>query len=323
MKNKFKFLVTGGAGFIGSHLSDFLLKNHHHVTILDNFCHSSHDNLTFLNNYHQENYKIIEGDIRDKDCCLESTKNIDYILHQAAIGSVPRSLTEPELYLDNNVRGTLNILLAARDNNVKKVVQASSSSVYGDTPTLPKVETMKLNPKSPYAMSKLSCENYGTIFTEHYNLPVISLRYFNVFGPRQNPFSQYAAVIPLFVKSILNNKQPTIFGNGSQTRDFTYIDNVVHANFNSCFCNNEANGKAFNIGGNNNISVNELLNKITILLNSEIKPVYMPKRQGDVKDSLAAIDLARSLLNYNNKICIDEGLKMTLNWYVSQLSHTV
>ena len=184
-----KFLVTGGAGFIGSHLVEFLLNKNYFVNILDNFSTSSKENLAFLKTFDSNQYNIIEGDIRNKNTCHQATQDVDYVLHQAGLGSVPRSLKEPELYLDNNVQGTLNVLLAAKENGIKKVVQASSSSVYGDSPTLPKVESMPINPKSPYAMSKVSCEQYGSIFTHVYGLPVISLRYFNVFGPRQNPHS--------------------------------------------------------------------------------------------------------------------------------------
>lgn len=310
-----KFLITGGAGFIGSHLVEYCLKRGYFVRILDNYSQSSKENLEFLKQFPETSYEIIEGDIRDKECCIQATKDMDYVLHQAALGSVPRSLKEPELYEENNVKGTLNILLAAKENNIKRVVQASSSSVYGDTLVLPKVETMLPSPKSPYALSKLACEHYGVIFTQFYNLPVISLRYFNVFGPRQNPFSQYAAVIPLFVKALLNDQAPTIFGDGSQTRDFTYIDNVIQANLNSCFAAEEATGKAYNIGGFKNISVNDLASKIKTLLNKHIDSNYVAKRKGDVQDSLADINLAKTFLNYTNSTSIDDGLTKTLNWY--------
>lgn len=309
------YLVTGGAGFIGSHLVETLLKQAHTVTILDNFCSSSKDNLSFLANYPDTQHTLLEGDIRDPETCDRATQTVDYVLHQAALGSVPRSLKEPKLYEENNVLGTLNLLLSAKENGVKRVVQASSSSVYGDTPTLPKQEDMPSKPKSPYALSKLACEHYGALFTESYGLPVISLRYFNVFGPRQNPHSQYAAVMPLFITALLQDTPPTIHGDGTQTRDFTYIDNVVQANLSSCTAPLSACGRAYNIGGYKNISIKELAQKIATLLGKNIPFTYTPTRAGDVKDSLADIHAATTHLNYSNSVDLDAGLEKTIAAY--------
>ena len=317
-----RFLVTGGAGFIGSHLVETLLKKGHQVVILDNFCNSSKENLSFLANYPDQSYSLIEGDIRDKTCCLEATKNCDYILHHAALTSVPESMEKPDLYEDNNVKGTLTLLLAAKENNIKKVIQASSSAIYGISPALPKIETMTPTPHSPYASNKLACEEYGQQFTKHDNLPVISLRYFNVFGPRQNPDSHYAAVIPKFITTLLNDKTPVIYGDGNQTRDFIYIENIIQANLNSCFANESAHGLSFNIGSGTPISINTLTKKINKRLKKNTTYHYKEKRAGDVKDSLADITLAKKYIDYNNKITLDTGLDLTVNWYQTNKKHT-
>ena len=317
-----RFLVTGGAGFIGSHLVETLLKKGHQVVILDNFCNSSKENLSFLANYPNESYTLIEGDIRDKTCCLEATKNCDYILHHAALTSVPESMEKPDLYEDNNVKGTLTLLLAAKEHKVKKVIQASSSAIYGNSPTLPKVETMTPSPLSAYASNKIACEEYGQQFTKHNNLPVISLRYFNVFGPRQNPDSHYAAVIPKFITTLLNNKTPVIYGDGNQTRDFIFIENIIQANLNSCFANKSAHGLSFNIGSGTPISIHTLTKKINKLLQKNSTYHYKEKRAGDVKDSVADITLAKKYIDYNNKVTLDTGLDVTVNWYQTNKKHT-
>lgn len=313
------FLVTGGAGFIGSHLVEALLKKGYAVRILDNLSHGRLDNLFFLDYYPSNQYTWIDGDIRDASCCVHAMQGVDYVLHQAALGSVPKSIEFPLDYHDNNVTGTLNVLLAARDHGVKRVVQASSSSVYGDTVTLPKIETMTPAPLSPYALSKLTCEYYASMMQSVYHFPVVSLRYFNVFGPRQDPNSQYAAVIPKFVTAWLHNSSPVIHSDGEQTRDFTYIDNVVQANIYACFSDERSAGQVYNIGNGVNTSVNQLATTIQTLLGKDQSPVYEPARPGDVRDSLAAIDRAQAEIGYDPTVQLAEGLQKTVAWYTQQL----
>ncbi|MDA8576069.1 SDR family oxidoreductase [Candidatus Marinamargulisbacteria bacterium] len=315
------FLVTGGAGFIGSHLVEALLKQGHTVRILDNLSHGRLDNLSFLDHYPSDQYTWINGDIRDASCCAHAVQGVEYVLHQAALGSVPKSIEFPLDYHDNNVTGTLNILLAARDHGVKRVVQASSSSVYGDTVTLPKIETMTPAPLSPYALSKLTCEYYASMMQSVYHFPVVSLRYFNVFGPRQDPNSQYAAVIPKFVTAWLHNSAPVIHSDGEQTRDFTYIDNVVQANIHACFSDERSAGQVYNIGNGVNTSVNQLATTIQSLLGKDQSPVYEPARPGDVRDSLAAIERAQAEIGYEPTVQLAEGLKKTVAWYQA-LTHS-
>jgi UDP-N-acetylglucosamine 4-epimerase len=315
-----KTLVTGAAGFIGSSLVNHLLSTHHTVVALDNLSTGFETNLSFLKQHpNAKNLQIITGDIQNLDTCQTACHNISYVLHQAALGSVPRSIEDPGLYNDNNITGTHNMLIAARDNGVKRFIYASSSSVYGDTPTLPKVETMAPHPKSPYAVSKLTNEYHAKLFWDLYQLPTIGLRYFNVFGPRQNPNSQYAAAVPKFITAYLENTAPTIYGNGEQTRDFTYIDNVIHANLTACETTTEnAYGQAYNIGCGNRISINDLIKAIKTNVNSTIDPIYDSPRAGDVKDSLADITKSQSLLNYTPKIDLDNGLNRTIQWYQTQ-----
>jgi UDP-N-acetylglucosamine 4-epimerase len=310
------FLVTGVSGFIGSNLSFFLLKEGHRVIGLDNFSTGFRDNLS--ESLSHPNFTLIDGDIRDLDTCKKACEGVDFVLHQAALGSVPRSLSEPILYHENNTGGTLNMMVAARDaGTVKRFVYASSSSVYGDTPVLPKVETMTPNPKSPYAISKLSTEHYGSVFFNAYGLQTIGLRYFNVFGPRQNPNSQYAAVIPKFITAGLRGIAPTIHGDGEQTRDFTYIDNVIQANLKSCYADASACGKAYNVGCGDRISLNLLAQEIAKLTGNTCAAVYTPPRVGDVKDSLADIHLAQQHLGVSEFISLQEGLARTVAWYRS------
>ncbi len=313
----YRFLVTGASGFIGSHLVNALLNKGYLVTGLDNFSSSTNENLSFISDHkYKYNFTFIEGDIRDQKLCHRACSNIDYVSHQAALGSVPRSLKEPSLYNDNNITGTLNLLIAARDQQVKRFIYASSSSVYGDTPTLPKKEEMMPNPKSPYALTKYTNECYAKLFNDVYGLPTIGLRYFNVFGPRQNPHSQYAAVIPKFISLLLQKKSPIIFGDGNQTRDFTYIDNVVQANISSFLnASNKAFGRSFNIGNGQTISINLLVKYLNDLLKLNIKPDYKSVRPGDVKDSLADISLSKQILRYENKISVEEGLILTLKYF--------
>ena len=313
------FLVTGGAGFIGSHLVEALLKQGHTVRILDNLSHGRLDNLSFLDHYPSDQYTWINGDIRDASCCAHAVQGVEYVLHQAALGSVPKSIEFPLDYHDNNVTGTLNVLLAARDHGVKRVVQASSSAIYGDSLALPKIETMTPAPLSPYALSKLTCEYYASMMQSVYHFPVVSLRYFNVFGPRQDPNSQYAAVIPKFVTAWLHNSSPVIHSDGEQTRDFTYIDNVVQANIHACFSDERSAGQVYNIGNGVNTSVNQLATTIQTLLGKDQSPVYEPARPGDVRDSLAAIERAQAEIGYEPTVQLAEGLQKTVAWYTQKL----
>jgi len=310
------FLITGAAGFIGSNLATHLLEEGHTVVGLDNFSNGFKENIEAIKSHPKAaNFSFIEGDITNFETCQTACKGIDYVSHQAALGSVPRSLKFPELYNEHNTTGTLNMMRAARDANVKCFVYASSSSVYGDTPTLPKVETMTPNPKSPYAISKLTTEHYGKVFWEAYGLPTIGLRYFNVFGPRQNPNSQYAAVIPKFITSFLEETAPVIHGDGEQTRDFTYISNVVQANVKACYASEEAFGEAYNIGCGGRISIKALTEKIKVATHASVEPEYSETRAGDVRDSQADINKAKTLLKIEEFIDLEEGLQLTVDWY--------
>lgn len=311
------FLVTGAAGFIGSNLVEAILKMGHKVKGLDNFSAGKKENVElFLDN---PLFEFIEGDIRDFDTCKKACKGVDYVLHQAALGSVPRSMKEPLIYEDNNIKGTSNMMEAARLAGVKRFVYASSSSVYGDSPKLPKVEHEVGEVLSPYALTKKVDEQYGKLYTKVYGLGCIGLRYFNVFGRRQDPHSQYAAVIPIFVKSLLEDKSPTIFGDGEQSRDFTYIENVIEANLKSCIAPEKACGEAFNIAYGERITINSLYEKLRKLLGKDIKPTYGPERKGDIKHSLADTSKAQELLGYDPSYDLDEGLEMAIDWYVRYL----
>jgi UDP-N-acetylglucosamine/UDP-N-acetylgalactosamine 4-epimerase len=311
------YLVTGGAGFIGSNIAERLLTDGHKVVILDNFSTGLRTNIRELVHLNGD-LVVIEGDLRDQNTCRDACKNIDYVLHQGALGSVPRSIEYPLNTNDNNVNGTLNILLSARDAGVKRVVFASSSSVYGSNPALPKMETMIPNPISPYAASKNICEMYARIFGELYGLETIALRYFNVFGRRQDPNSAYAAVIPIFVKQLLGGQVPTIHGDGEQSRDFSYVDNVIESNLLACTAPKEACGQVYNIACGERTSLNALYEKICQLLDKNVKPNYSPSRQGDVKHSLADISKAEKLLNYHPKFDVFHGLDTAIHWYVEQ-----
>lgn len=311
------FLVTGAAGFIGSNLVEAILKMGHKVKGLDNFSAGKKENVElFMDN---PLFEFIEGDIRDFDTCKKACKGVDYVLHQAALGSVPRSMKEPLIYEDNNIKGTSNMMEAARLSGVKRFVYASSSSVYGDSPKLPKVEHEVGEVLSPYALTKKVDEQYGKLYTKVYELECIGLRYFNVFGRRQDPHSQYAAVIPIFVKSLLEDKSPTIFGDGEQSRDFTYIENVIEANLKSCIAPKKACGEAFNIAYGERITINGLYEKLRKLLGKDIKPTYGPERKGDIKHSLADTSKAQELLGYDPSYDLDEGLEMAIDWYVRYL----
>ncbi|MBN1481838.1 SDR family oxidoreductase [candidate division KSB1 bacterium] len=309
-----KYLVTGGAGFIGANLTETLLQQGHEVVVLDNFSTGLRHNLAGFEQY-QSKFRLIEGDLRDLDTCREACHMVDYVLHQGALGSVPRSIAHPITTNENNVSGTLNLFIAARDENVKRIVFASSSSVYGNANTLPKVESMIPHPISPYAASKNICEMYGRIFYELYDIEIIALRYFNVFGRRQDPNSTYAAVIPLFVKALMRGEQPVIFGDGTQSRDFSYIDNVIEANILASRAPKQACGKVFNIACGQRTTLNDLYTKICELLNIYIEPRYVKERPGDVKHSLADISLARQILGYEPIYDVFQGLELAIDWY--------
>lgn len=308
-----KFLITGGAGFIGSNLCEALLKRGHFVRCLDDLSTGKAENIqSFLEN---PNFEFIKGDIRDLDTCMNACKTIDYVSHQAAWGSVPRSIEMPLVYEEINIKGTLNMLEAARQNKVKKFVYASSSSVYGDEPTLPKREGREGNLLSPYALTKRTNEEYAALYTKLYGLETIGFRYFNVFGRRQDPDGAYAAVIPKFVSSLLYNIAPKINGDGTQSRDFTYIENVIEANLKGMQAPREAAGEAFNIAYGGQVNLNELYQKLSELLNKKIEPVYGPERGGDIKHSNADIGKARKLLKYAPDYSFERGIELTIEWY--------
>jgi nucleoside-diphosphate-sugar epimerase len=306
-----KFLVTGGAGFIGSHIVDELLRRGEIVRVLDNLATGKRENLEHC----LERIDFIEGDIRDLETCRSACADVDFVLHQAALGSVPRSIEDPLTSHDVNVTGMLKMLIAARDAGVKRFVYAASSSTYGDHPALPKVEDRIGNPLSPYAVTKYADELYARVFGRCYGLETVGLRYFNVFGPRQDPFSQYAAVIPLFVSALLRKEAPTINGDGEQTRDFTYVGNAVEANLLACTAQAQAVGEVFNVACNERTSLNRLYRRLQELLGSAIEPMYGPPRTGDVRDSLADIGKAGRLLGYEGEIKFDEGLRRSIAWY--------
>ena len=305
-----KFLVTGGAGFIGSNIAEELLKRGNSVRVLDNFSTGRRENIKEILN----DIELIEGDICNYDAVVKSVKGIEVILHEAALPSVPRSIIDPIKSNEVNVGGTLNVLNAAKDNGVKRVVFASSSSIYGDTPELPKHEGMIPNPLSPYAVSKLTGEKYCNVFSKIYGFETTALRYFNVFGPRQDPSSQYSAVIPKFIKAILSDEQPTIYGDGEQSRDFTYIANVVDANILAATKEYES-GLAMNCACHDQITLNQLVNEINSLLGKRIKPKYIDPRAGDIKHSFAAIEKIKSTLGFSPSVSFEEGLKKTIAWY--------
>lgn len=313
-----QFLVTGGAGFIGSNLCEALLNMGHKVRCLDNLSNGFYDNIKpFINN---TNFEFINGSITDYDVCIHACKNVDYVLHQAAWGSVPRSIEMPVFYEEVNIKGTVNMMDAARKNKVKKFVYASSSSVYGDSPTLPKVEGTEGNVLSPYALTKKVNEEYGKIYSNIFGLETVGLRYFNVFGRKQNPNGAYAAVIPKFVSMILNNEAPIINGDGNTSRDFTYIDNVIEANLRAAISSDKIKGTVYNIAVGDQITINKLFNEITNILGKEnLQPKYGPYRIGDVKHSNADITRAKVDLGYNGDISFKEGIKLAISWYKENL----
>jgi UDP-N-acetylglucosamine 4-epimerase len=311
------FLVTGGAGFIGSNLCEVLLDMGYKVRCMDNFSTGKRENIEgFL---HNKNFTLIEDDIRNLEACLVACEKVDYVLHQAAWGSVPRSIEMPLLYEEINIRGTLNMMEAARQQGVKKFVYASSSSVYGDHPVLPKKEGQEGELLSPYALTKRVDEEYGKLFTKLYGLDTYGLRYFNVFGKRQDPDGAYAAVIPKFIKQLLNDEQPTINGDGKQSRDFTYIENVIEANLKACLAPSEAAGKAFNIAYGGREYLIDIYHELCKALGKDIEPIFGPDRPGDIKHSNADIGKARELLGYEPDWSFERGIEAAIEWYRENL----
>lgn len=311
------FLVTGGAGFIGSNLCEALLKKGYKVRCLDDLSTGKQANVDlFLEN---SNYEFIKGDIKDLDTCLQACDGVDYVLNQAAWGSVPRSIEMPLFYCANNIMGTLNMMEAARQSKVKKFVYASSSSVYGDEPNLPKKEGREGNLLSPYALSKRCDEEWGKQYTLHYGLDTYGLRYFNVFGRRQDPNGAYAAVIPKFIKQLLHGETPTINGDGLQSRDFTYIENVIEANLKACLAPHEAAGEAFNIAYGGREYLLDIYHGLTKALGVDIEPNFGPDRAGDIKHSNADISKAKTMLSYDPDWSFDRGIEAAIEWYKENL----
>lgn len=311
------FLVGGGAGFIGSNLCEALLAMGCTVRCLDDLSTGKYENIEpFLE---QDGFTFIKGDIRDLETCMKATEGADYVLNQAAWGSVPRSIEMPLLYEEINIRGTLNLMEAARQCGVKKFVYASSSSVYGDSTELPKREGHEGRVISPYALTKKTDEEYGRLYKELYGLDTYGLRYFNVFGRRQDPDGMYAAVIPKFIKQLLHGETPTINGDGKQSRDFTYIDNVIEANLRACRADSDAAGEAFNIGAGGRLYLIDMYNQLCQALGVDITPNFGPPRKGDVRDSNADISKARKLLGYDPSYDFEKGIMLAIDWYKEYL----
>ncbi|HAY72839.1 MAG TPA: LPS biosynthesis protein WbpP [Ruminococcaceae bacterium] len=311
------FLVTGGAGFIGSNLCEAILKMGYKVRCLDDLSTGKKENIDLFIN--DPNYTFIKGDVKDLDVCMNACEGVDYVLHQAAWGSVPRSIEMPLFYERNNIMGTLNMMEAARRKSVKKFVYASSSSVYGDHPVLPKKEGQEGNLLSPYALTKRCAEEYAKLYTRLYGLDTYGMRYFNVFGRRQDPDGAYAAVIPKFIKMLMNDETPTINGDGRQSRDFTYVENVIEANLKACLAPHEAAGNAFNIAYGGREYLIDIYHSLTRALGKDIEPNFGPDRAGDIKHSNADISKAREMLGYDPDYDFDSGLKLAIDWYVKNL----
>jgi UDP-glucose 4-epimerase len=307
-----KYLVTGGAGFIGSHIVEELLKRGKSVRVLDNFATGRRENLREFAN----DIELVEGDIRSLSTVYRAADGIDYVIHQAALPSVPRSIADPVTTNEVNITGTLNVLIAARDRGVKRVVFASSSSVYGNDPRLPKHEDMRPRPMSPYAISKLSGEVYCSVFTQLYKMETAILRYFNIFGPRQDPTSQYSAVIPKFLNLMVQDQRPTVFGDGQQSRDFTYVGNIVQANLNACTVESLPEECVFNCACGDRISVQELIAQLNQNLGKTIEPIFADPRPGDVRNSFADVSRAVNFLQYKPAIQFKEGLQKTVQWFL-------
>jgi UDP-N-acetylglucosamine/UDP-N-acetylgalactosamine 4-epimerase len=314
-----RILITGGAGFIGSNLVEALLRDSRvsSVRVLDNFATSTADNIADFRK--EKKFELVEGDIRDYRTCRDAVAGIDIISHQAALGSVPRSINDPLTTNEVNITGTLNVFTAAKESNIRRIIYAASSSTYGDHPGLPKVEDVIGNPLSPYAVTKYVNELYARVYSSLYGLELIGLRYFNIFGPRQNPAGPYAAVIPLFAQALLSNQSPTINGDGSHSRDFTYIDNAVQANLLAMFTTSkEAINQVYNIACGKQTSLLELFEGLRKESKLNIKPVHGPERKGDVKHSLADISKAEKLLGYEPNVSVEEGLGKTFKWYMNE-----
>ncbi|MES2848693.1 MAG: SDR family oxidoreductase [Bacteroidota bacterium] len=318
--SQYSFLVTGGAGFIGSHIAEYLLKHHaKKVRVLDNMVNGKQSNIDILSQFPA--FEFIEGDIRNLETCQQACKGIDYVSHQAALGSVPRSILEPVYFNDVNVNGFVNMLKAAVDNNIKQFVYASSSSVYGDEPTLPKKEERIGNCLSPYAATKKTNELYAQVFADVYGLKVMGFRYFNIFGPRQDPDGPYAAVIPLFVKGMMKNTPVCINGDGGQTRDFTFVDNAVQVNVKAMLTDNTgATNKVYNVAVGENYSVNYLFEACKKQVQSNAQPVHRDERAGDIRNSLADISLAKNLLDYEPSKKFEDGLVETIEFFKKMYS---
>ncbi len=311
------FLVGGGAGFIGSNLCEAILEMGYTVRCLDDLSTGKYENIEpFTKN---ERFTFIKGDIRELETCMEAAKGADYVLNQAAWGSVPRSIEMPLLYEEINIRGTLNMMEAARRNKVKKFVYASSSSVYGDHPVLPKKEGQEGKVLSPYALTKKVDEEYGRLYKVLYGLDTYGLRYFNVFGRRQDPDGAYAAVIPRFIRQLMSGERPTINGDGKQSRDFTYIDNVIEANLKACLASSDAAGEAFNIGAGGREYLIDVYYELCKALGKETEPLFGPPRAGDIRDSNADIGKARELLGYNPEYDFAAGIALAIDWYKENL----
>jgi nucleoside-diphosphate-sugar epimerase len=303
------YLVTGGAGFIGSHLVEELARRGERVRVVDSLITGKRHNLA-----HVREVEFIEGDLADLEVARRAVRDIEYVLHQAAIPSVPRSVQDPITSNRANVDASLNVLVAARDAGVRRIVYAGSSSAYGDTPTLPKVETMPTAPLSPYALQKLVAEQYCQMFTKLYGVETVTIRYFNVFGPRQDPSSPYSGVISLFIRALVEGQRPTIYGDGEQTRDFTYVANVVDGVLRACQAP-DAGGEVINVATGGRISLNRLFQTLKDLTRASIDPIYAEPRAGDVRDSQADIEKARRLLGYTPAIGLEQGLARTLEWF--------
>ncbi|WP_026514479.1 SDR family oxidoreductase [Butyrivibrio sp. LB2008] len=311
------FLVTGGAGFIGSNICEALLDMGYKVRCLDNLSTGHIENIQPL--MENKNFTFIEDDIRDLDACMKATEGVTYVLNEAAWGSVPRSIEMPLLYEEINIRGTLNMMEASRQNGVKKFVYASSSSVYGDSTVLPKKEGQEGNVLSPYALTKKVDEEYGKLYKKLYGLDTYGLRYFNVFGRRQDPNGAYAAVIPKFLKQLMNGETPTINGDGKQSRDFTYVDNVIEGNLRACLASSDAAGEAYNIGAGGREFLIDVYHHLTDALGLDVEPIYGPARKGDIRDSNADITKARENLGYDPSYDFKAGIELAINWYKENL----
>jgi len=313
-----RYVVTGGAGFIGSHIVEELLRRNETVTVIDNFSTGKRENVKPF----EGTAEIIDADISQAKNLAQILKGAEYVIHQAAIPSVPKSIIDPVKSHEANVNGTLQLLVACREAGVKRVVYASSSSLYGDSPTLPKHEGMMPNPLSPYGAQKLFGETYCQVFTKSYGLETVSLRYFNVFGPRQDATSQYSGVVALFIPAVLKGRRPTIYGDGQQSRDFTYVKNVVEANLLACKAPGVA-GQFFNVACGDRITVNSMLQQINKITGKDISPVYADARAGDIKHSQADITRAKERLSYVPRVSFEEGLRDTIEWYRENLSQPV